>query len=228
MIRKNLLTIAAATAMVAAGTLSARASFVLTLDDGIHPSISIEDGGAGDGSAKEGAISWMGSLGVWTLNFDTGLSKPAIGSASQPSMDLDFVAISSAAGSLTITLSDTGFGPIGNSGLVLLSAGGTLASGGTLNVSGQLNDTTVVSLAPITVAGISYSGDGETSAVLSSPFTLQETVILTHGANDTDPSSGDVHLRVVVPEPTTMMAGALLLLPFGASTLRILRKKQTA
>jgi hypothetical protein len=31
-----------------------------------------------------------------------------------------------------------------------------------------------------------------------------------------------------VPEPTTMVAGALLLLPFGASTLRMLRKKQTA
>lgn len=31
-----------------------------------------------------------------------------------------------------------------------------------------------------------------------------------------------------VPEPTTMVAGALLLLPFGASTLRILRRKQTA
>ncbi len=32
----------------------------------------------------------------------------------------------------------------------------------------------------------------------------------------------------VVPEPTTMIAGALLLLPFGASTLRILRNKQLA
>jgi hypothetical protein len=31
-----------------------------------------------------------------------------------------------------------------------------------------------------------------------------------------------------VPEPTTMVAGALLLLPFGASTLRLLRRKQTA
>ena len=29
----------------------------------------------------------------------------------------------------------------------------------------------------------------------------------------------------LVPEPTTMIAGALLLLPFGASTLRILRKR---
>jgi hypothetical protein len=31
-----------------------------------------------------------------------------------------------------------------------------------------------------------------------------------------------------VPEPTTMVAGAMLLLPFGMSTLRILRRKQTA
>jgi hypothetical protein len=33
---------------------------------------------------------------------------------------------------------------------------------------------------------------------------------------------------VAVPEPTTMIAGALLLLPFGASTLRILRKNRAA
>ena len=31
-----------------------------------------------------------------------------------------------------------------------------------------------------------------------------------------------------VPEPTTMIAGALLLLPFGASTIRILRKNRAA
>jgi hypothetical protein len=33
---------------------------------------------------------------------------------------------------------------------------------------------------------------------------------------------------VPVPEPTTMIAGALLLLPFGASTLRILRRNRAA
>jgi hypothetical protein len=33
---------------------------------------------------------------------------------------------------------------------------------------------------------------------------------------------------VAVPEPTTMIAGALLLLPFGASTLRILRRNRMA
>jgi hypothetical protein len=34
--------------------------------------------------------------------------------------------------------------------------------------------------------------------------------------------------QVAVPEPTTIIAGALLLLPFGASTLRILRKQNRA
>jgi hypothetical protein len=46
------------------------------------------------------------------------------------------------------------------------------------------------------------------------------------------PSSGSVDINSItvspVPEPTTMIAGALLLLPFGASTLRMLRKRQTA
>jgi hypothetical protein len=32
-------------------------------------------------------------------------------------------------------------------------------------------------------------------------------------------------LAIVVPEPTTLIAGALLLLPFGISTLRIVRRK---
>jgi hypothetical protein len=43
--------------------------------------------------------------------------------------------------------------------------------------------------------------------------------------------SGDAYVEVsgaAVPEPTTMIAGALLLLPFGASTLRILRKSRAA
>jgi hypothetical protein len=33
---------------------------------------------------------------------------------------------------------------------------------------------------------------------------------------------------VVVPEPTTIIAGALLLVPFGVSTLRVLRKTRAA
>jgi hypothetical protein len=31
-----------------------------------------------------------------------------------------------------------------------------------------------------------------------------------------------------VPEPTTLISGAMLLMPFGASALRIMRKRSTA
>jgi hypothetical protein len=44
----------------------------------------------------------------------------------------------------------------------------------------------------------------------------------------TTDKSGRVYAQplLAVPEPSTVVAGALLLLPFGVSTLRILRKKQ--
>jgi hypothetical protein len=46
--------------------------------------------------------------------------------------------------------------------------------------------------------------------------------------SDSNGVAAQDQLVIVVPEPTTVVAGALLLLPFGASALRILRKKQMA
>jgi hypothetical protein len=54
----------------------------------------------------------------------------------------------------------------------------------------------------------------------NAPFTITGSYsILGYSGSD---------MVTVVPEPTTMIAGALLLLPFGASTLRILRKSRAA
>ena len=45
----------------------------------------------------------------------------------------------------------------------------------------------------------------------------------------TAPSTGAIFDRItVVPEPTTVIAGALLLLPFGASTLRLRRRSASS
>ena len=58
------------------------------------------------------------------------------------------------------------------------------------------------------------------------------STIITLQATDANSGNAFVGLANVnvspVPEPTTMLAGALLLLPFGAITLRILRKTRTA
>jgi hypothetical protein len=67
------------------------------------------------------------------------------------------------------------------------------------------------------------------------PNAVQET-LANNGVFDAsiyvDPSyngpGGHATFWSPVPEPTTMIAGALLLLPFGASTLRMLRKNRTA
>jgi len=58
------------------------------------------------------------------------------------------------------------------------------------------------------------------------PYTIY-TATNDSGGSITYQITPQVH-NVVVPEPTTMIAGALLLLPFGASTLRILRKQNRA
>lgn len=65
---------------------------------------------------------------------------------------------------------------------------------------------------------------------LVSGGTLGSITTWTSFNNGWDKAS-DVNVQVfgtAVPEPTTMVAGALLLLPFGAHALRILRKSRTA
>ena len=61
------------------------------------------------------------------------------------------------------------------------------------------------------------------------PFSLGATHYVIGFEDGTDMDFNDLVVEVScvtpVPEPTTMIAGALLLLPFGASTLRMLRKK---
>jgi hypothetical protein len=72
----------------------------------------------------------------------------------------------------------------------------------------------------------SYINDLTSSGLNHAIFTgniLQSTIIGTKA--DSGGSQEFFLLGTPVPEPTTMIAGALLLLPFGASTVRILRRK---
>lgn len=65
---------------------------------------------------------------------------------------------------------------------------------------------------------------------LTSGFTLEGTLLRT-GTFSTSSETDKLEISlgsVAVPEPTTMIAGALLLLPFGASMLRKMRKVRAA
>ena len=97
--------------------------------------ITIQDNGAGDNIAALGGISFSTSAFGYSLLVNTSQSKPMIGSAAAPQLDLTFTATSNAAGGGNVFLytSDTDFV---SSGSFLLALGGT-NSGGSGSVTGR-------------------------------------------------------------------------------------------
>jgi hypothetical protein len=76
-----------------------------------------------------------------------------------------------------------------------------------------------------------FSGTAATAFVIDERVWLGSTLIGIQMLNydgTGDPNNSWAYAEVPVPEPTTMVAGALLLLPFGASTIRRMRKSRTA
>src|SRR5689334_19426514 len=120
---KTLLKYLALAATIAGATQVVQAVPQLKIFDGIN-TIIITDNGGGDGSSAAGRIVFDGTIGNWTLNTHVGTTFPAIGSLSNPQMDLSFNATSNGAGgTLTITFSADGFGP--TNGTALAQIGGT-------------------------------------------------------------------------------------------------------
>jgi len=118
--------------------------------------------------------------------------------------------------------------------IIQLSTGPTLNGASTIHaygpgfssLTGNLSTTTwgdtLTTLDGITYNGVAF-GD---MTVESARVEIGEW----DNGSDVIPASANIDSITIssVPEPTTMIAGALLLLPFGASTLRILRRRQTA
>jgi hypothetical protein len=93
--------------------------------------VVVTDNGIGDLSSDAGVIVYVGSVNGFAVNVTTGLSKPMIGGTNNyAELDLGSVNVTgSGAGTLRITLEDTGFtsGPGGEMSAVGL-VGGTLTA----------------------------------------------------------------------------------------------------
>lgn len=88
---------------------SANAVPTLRLTQG-STTFTVADGSALDANAAAGGVTFIGSVGTFTTNVSTGLTKPIIGSSSTPDIDLNSVDVSSGTGgSLTVAWSDTDF-----------------------------------------------------------------------------------------------------------------------
>lgn len=80
---------------------TANAAFVMTLEDITNGgSVSITD------NSNDGLITHNGSVGNFTVNVTTGVSKPLIGPGR---LDLNSINVSGGSGTLVITLTDTDF-----------------------------------------------------------------------------------------------------------------------
>jgi|ERR1017187_796648 hypothetical protein len=200
---KNLMVVLA----VAGIANGANATANLTIYDGVNPLISINDNGLGDLNAASGELTVSTNVGVWSLSISSGATKPALGSATNPVMDIVVQASSTAAGSLRYVFSDNGFGPASGtlnatvSGHVISGAASTVdysVYGDPGNVVGVLTTllTTTVTI-PLPVL-TSNSGP----LALSTPFSLSEVVQLT--ASGASAVSVDASLNVTpIPEPGT-------------------------
>lgn len=142
---------------------------------------------------------------LWTIDYTYG------GTATDPNSWSDVSFAFNATRNMTID----GVGPVSLSqaGSLLCSWDDdylSLAGGPTVTfyVQGYRVDVTALAIGP--VAGSNFNG--------GNPWVQPNQQVL---------AQFDV-TAVPVPEPTTMIAGALLLLPLGASTLRILRKNRAA
>ncbi len=86
---------------------------------------------------------------------------------------------------------------------------------GELGDNAQLTGTALLALQNSGIAEANWT------AAANGAFGVQDMVL-------SQPGQAQDQLVITVPEPTTMIAAALLLLPFGASTLRILRRNRMA
>ena len=174
-------------AAVLTGPAPAAAVATLYLSDG-STSVTITDGGVGDSNPAPGFVTYIGSIGVWSVNVSTG------GSASPfPHMDLNSFDTSSGAGTLSIKFGDTDFTTGGNVPHTLGEGsliGGTVAAGGSINWQIGLNSS---NLNPITSGCCDQlsqlygpGGPGAFSQTdldtfnIDGPFALELAVTITH------------------------------------------------
>jgi hypothetical protein len=195
--RKILVTaVAAIVTLLFVSATPAFAALTLTLSDGnpLHDQTFTDSGSPGSISA-DGVV-----VGNWSLRRLSGFF------GSDPLLDLTYnlSAPSGNSTTLTVTLTESGFGPLTSpTGEILLAIGGTDGTS-TATQNGMINGSIIGSQGPL--SGASYDGSKQVtvSGLAGSAFSISEQLIFTGFGHD----GGDATLDLAgVPEPSTVFSG---------------------
>ena len=185
----------------------AHAAATLSIYDGVNPLMVITDNGGHDLNGAMGQMLVVTNLGVWNLTIASAITKPALGSSTNPLMDITVQATSTSGGSLNYKFSDNGFGPA--TGTLNATVSGHVISGAAATVAYSVfgdpannvlgGETVLLASTGTTPLPVVASNSGPLA--LPTPFSLTQDVTLNaSGASDI---SVDASFNVV-PEPSTI------------------------
>jgi hypothetical protein len=234
--KRMLLTLAIAASAVFFNVDSVNAAFQLRITSSAGPSVLIEDNLAGDLNPGTGRIAWLGTVDGWEINVVGSLSKPFVGSAASPVMDISFniTHVSDATATLTIEATDTGFTPLPLYALTGRIDGNT--TGGSLtsctyqiffdNSDAEFGTGTGSGVANFSGTSFGVAIPGELTVTGAVPYSLTQRIVFDAPTGVT--ITGDANLEAV-PAPAGMVLAlsALPVLGFGYLRRRKATKAET-